>query len=112
MTSFVIRTDNEDDLGFLLFADHEEDWPPSGENDCIFTGFPHDPALFDDPRGRFFLEHKHMEWVAEVSYTDAEMTVTIDLGTGWTFELKSNEAGNSWVANRGDERIRGTGEFV
>jgi hypothetical protein len=112
VTCFVIRTQDDDDIGFLLFAGHEGDWPPSGRIDCVFTGFPHDSTLGDDPHGRFVLAHKHMEWVAEVSYTEEEMTVIVDLSTGWTFELKSNEVGNNWRARHGDESICGTGEFL
>lgn len=112
MTTFVIRTDDERDLGFLMFAGHDGDWPPAGANDCVFSGFPHDPALLDDPRGRLVMEAKGEEHSAEISYTDEEMTVRIPLPTGWTFDLRSNEAGNRWTAERAGERIEGTGMFL
>ncbi|MCC7253202.1 hypothetical protein [Hyphomicrobium sp.] len=112
MTSFVIRTEDEEDLGFLLFASHDGEWPPAGANECIFGGFPNDPSLLDDPRGRFVVDHKGQEWIADVSYTDAEMTVQINLRTGWTFHLRSNAEGNSWTAVRDGETLHGTGLFL
>ena len=112
MTTFVIRTDDERDLGFLMFADHDGDWPPPGAHDCIFSGFPHDPDLIDDPRGRFVMDHKNEERSAEVSYADDEMTVRIGLPTGWTFELRSNADGNRWTAKRGETSVGGTGLFL
>lgn len=112
MTSFVIRTEDEEDLGFLLFASHEGEWPPAGANACIFSGSPNDPSLLDDPRGRFVMEHKGQEWIADVSYTDTEMTVEIDLRAGWAFRLRSDANGNSWTAVREGETIRGTGMFL
>lgn len=112
MTTFVIRTDDERDLGFLMFAGHEGDWPPAGTNGCVFSGFPHDASLLDDPRGRFVMDNKGEEQKAELSYTDEEMTVRIALSTGWAFELRSNEEGNRWTAVRGNETIGGTGMFL
>lgn len=70
MTNFVIRTEDERDLGFLMFAGHDGDWPPAGRNDCVFMGAPRDPALLDDPRAFFVAEHKGHEWAADVGYTD------------------------------------------
>ncbi|WP_182087205.1 hypothetical protein [Aureimonas sp. ME7] len=112
MTSFVIRTRDEDDLGFLLFAAHEGEWPPAGTIDCVFTGSPHDPSLLDDPRGRFVVTHKDREYSAEIGYTPSEMRVRIDLGDGWLFEIASDEAGNAWTATRGTERLGGSGLFL
>lgn len=112
MTSFVIRTDDEEDLGFLLFANHEGEWPPVGANDCAFSGFPFDPALLDDPRARFVIDHRGEHCIADVSYTDTEMTVQIVLATGWTFNLRSNAEGNAWTAVREGETLQGTGMFL
>lgn len=112
MTSFVIRTEDEEDLGFLFFASHDGAWPPAGANACVFSGFANDPSLLDDPRARFVMEHKGQEWVADVRYTNTEMTVQIDLGAGRTFHLRSNAAGNSWTAVRDGEALRGTGVFL
>lgn len=109
---FVIRTENEDDLGFFLFAAHEGDWPPAGLNDCVFSGFPYDPALLNDPRANFIAGHKKRDWQAEVDYNDEEMTVLVAMDTGWTFAIKSNPAGNRWIAQRGDERLSGAGMFL
>lgn len=112
MTSFVIRTEDEEDLGFLLFAAHDGQWPPSGENECVFNGFPYDPWLLDDPRARFVMEQKGQEWIAAVDYTDRDITVHFNLSAGWVFELCSNESGNSWTAARDGEAIHGTGMFL
>ncbi|NGN45329.1 hypothetical protein G6N74_30250 [Mesorhizobium sp. CGMCC 1.15528] len=112
VTSFVIWTEDEEDLGFLGFARHDGEWPPAGENECVFSGFPHDPSLLDDPRGRFVMEHKGREWIADVNYTDTEMTVRINLDTGWAFELWSNDKGNNWKAVREDVTLTGTGMFL
>lgn len=112
MTSFVIWTEEEEDLGFLGFAHHEGDWPPAGKNDCIFSGFPHNPSLLDDPRSRFVMEHKGREWVADVNYTDTEMTIRIDLDTGWVFALRSDADGNAWTAVRDGVTLAGTGMFL
>lgn len=112
MTSFVIRTEDEEDLGFILFAAHDGEWPPAGENECIFNGAPYDPSLMDDPRGRFVMEQKGREWVAVVDYTDTEMTLRMNLNAGWVFELRSNGSGNNWTAVRDGETIRGTGLFL
>ncbi|HUG63438.1 MAG TPA: hypothetical protein VMP03_16445, partial [Methylomirabilota bacterium] len=109
VTNFVLRTEDEEDLGFLLFAKHDGEWPPAGENKCVFNGSPFALSLFDDPRSRFIMEHKGREWIADVHYTDMEMTVRINLSTGWTFELRSNEDGNIWTAVREDETICGVG---
>ncbi|MCY1406456.1 hypothetical protein D9M71_217230 [compost metagenome] len=95
-----------------MFAAHDGEWPPAGKNDCIFSGFPYAPSLLDDPRARFVMEHKGREWIADVDYTDTEMTVHINLNTGWAFELRSTESGNSWMAARDGEAIRGTGLFL
>lgn len=111
MTSFVIRTEDEEDLGFLLFAAHEGDWPPPGEIGCLFNGFPLDPALLADPRGRLIMDHKGREWPAQVSYSDTEMRVRLDLPDGH-FELRSDAAGNRWNARRGGEAMAGRGEFL
>ncbi|NSZ87619.1 hypothetical protein G6L97_26185 (plasmid) [Agrobacterium tumefaciens] len=75
----------------------------------FFIGAPCDPSLLDDPRGRFVMEQKGREWVAVVDYTDTEMTLRMNLGAGWVFELRSNGSGNSWTAVRDGETIRGTG---
>lgn len=112
MTSFAIQTDEDEDLGFILFARHDGDWPPAGKNECIFNGFPYDAALLDDPRGRFVMEQKGQEWIADVSYSATEMLVRIDLSTGWVFELRSTESGNIWTAVRAGTTIRGTGQFL
>lgn len=40
------------------------------------------------------------------------MNVRMDLGTGWTFEIVSNAAGNKWLAVRGQERLEGSGLFL
>ncbi|MGI8397565.1 hypothetical protein ACRYWZ_14390 [Agrobacterium deltaense] len=112
MTNFVIRTDNGEDLGFLLFVECHGGWPPSGLNECVFTGFPRDPRLLDDPCWRFVMEHKEQEWIATVNYTDTEITALIDLGTGWTFELRSSEDGYNWTAQRKEEVLRGRGMFL
>ena len=58
MTSFVLRTAEGEDLGLPGFARHEDEWPPAGPNDRMFVGFPDDPKLLDDPRGRFVADHK------------------------------------------------------
>ncbi|WP_145640776.1 hypothetical protein [Neorhizobium alkalisoli] len=112
MTSFAIMTEDEEDLGFILFASHEGDWPPPGPNDCVFNGFPYDPSLLETPEARFVADHKGREWSADFTYTDEEMTVLIDMDTGWTFELKSNAGGNSWTARKGEETLSGTGQFL
>lgn len=112
MTTFVIRTEEEDDLGFFMFAKYEGDWPPPGSNFCVFNGFPWDPSLSDDPGATFVADHKGREWQAEVSYTDDEMAVLVAMDTGWTFLIKSNPDGNLWLAQRGDEKLSGTGMFM
>ena len=112
MTCFVIWTDDEEDLGFLMFSAHEGEWPPPGKTDCIFTGSPHDPSLMDDPRARFVTQHKGREWSAEVSYADTQMVVRIDLSAGWRFEILSNAAGNRWMAEREGEKLHGRGMFL
>ncbi|WP_414831738.1 hypothetical protein [Afifella sp. YEN Y35] len=112
MTSFVIWTENEEDLGFLMFARHEGEWPPAGRHDCVFTGSPHDPKLLDDPRGLFVAEHKGREWTAEVDYTSEQMTVRIELDAGWVFQIFSSDSGNIWIAARGAERLEGSGLFI
>lgn len=111
MTSFVIRTEDEDDLGFLLFAAHDGDWPPAGEIGCVFSGFPLDPALLDDPRGRLVMDHKGREWVAQVSYSDREMLIRLDLPDA-RFDLRSDADGNRWRAVRGGQTLVGTGTFI
>lgn len=112
MTTFVIRTEDGQDLGFLLFARHEGDWPPAGRIDCVFTGFARDPGLEDDPRGSFVSAHKGREWTAEVTYTPTEMIVGIDLDTGWTFAIHGNEDGDTWTAEREAQRFEGPGLFL
>lgn len=112
MATFVIRTEDEQDLGFLLFAGRDGEWPSSGSYDCVFTGFPHDTSLWKDPRGLFVMDHKGPEWDADVSYTETKITVRITLDSGWIFELHSNEAGNRWFAERDNETISGTGKFL
>lgn len=47
-----------------------------------------------------------------MNYTDKEITVLIDLNTGWTFELRSNEDGYCWMAQREEEPTRGKGIFL
>lgn len=112
MTTFAIWTDEEEDLGFILFAKHDGDWPPAGNNDCVFSGAPYDPALLDDPRARFVSDHKGKENVAMISYTDTEMLVRIDLDTGWVFEIRSDANGNKWFATQGGTKIEGSGLFL
>ncbi len=111
MTSFVIRTEDDEDLGFLLFVKQQGEWPPAGPNECVFSGTPYDSLLLNDPRGRFVTEHNGQEWIAAVNYTDTEITVLIDLDTGWTFELRSNEDGYRWMAQYEEETIGGKGMF-
>lgn len=112
MTSFAIWTDDGEDLGVLGFARHEGAWPPAGGHACVFMGFPHDPALLDDPRARFVMEQKGREWIAEVGYTETEMTARIDLETGWAFVLRSNADGNRWTATREGVTLAGSGLFL
>lgn len=112
MTTFVIRTEEEQDLGFLLFARRDSDWPSAGSYDCIFTGFPRDTSLWEDARGLFVMDHKGREWEAEVSYAETERAVRTALDSGWVFELHSNEAGNYWIAERDNTTVSGTGEFL
>lgn len=112
MTTFVIRTYDGEDLGFILFANHEGDWPPAGENHCVFQGFPQDQAAGDDPHRRLVLDHKGREWTADIHYTDTEMTVRIALDSGWRMTIISNAEGNQWTAERDGETIDGTGEFL
>ena len=112
MTTFIIRTEDEEDLGFILFAKHSGEWPPPGEIDCVFTGSPHAAALRDDPRGRFVAEHKGREWTADVSYTETQMTVRMALSTEWTFAIVSDESGNRWQATRKSEQLQGRGVFL
>ncbi|WP_152046413.1 hypothetical protein [Aureimonas psammosilenae] len=112
MTSFVIWTQNEEDLGFLMFAQHDGEWPPAGRHDCMFTGSPRDPQLLNDPRSLFVSQHKGREWMAEVTYTPTDMIVRIDLDTGWIFQIVSNASGNTWTAVRDVERLDGLGVFL
>ena len=112
MATFVIKTVGNQDLGFLLIASGEGDWPSAGWYDCIFTGFPADTSLWDDPRGLFVMDHKGQEWKADVSHADTQMTVRIAFDSGWTFELHSNHAGNRWFAEGDGNIIFGTGEFL
>ncbi len=112
MTTFVIMTDEEEDLGFILFAKHDGEWPPAGHNDCVFSGMPHNPALLEDPRGRFVADHKGQEHVALISYTETEMLVRIDVASGWVLEVRSDANGNEWSATKGDTKMTGTGLFL
>src|SRR5690606_14204560 len=78
MTTLVITTRDDQELGFVLFARHDGMWPPAGTNDCIITPFPaSDSSLLDDPAARFVAEHAGKEWVAEIGYGEDEMTVSI-----------------------------------
>ncbi len=112
MTTFVFRTDDGDHLGFLLFAKHEGDWPPPGTARCIITGCPFDADLFDDPRAVFILDHKHVEWQAQVSYTEDTFVLRIAMPTGWRLEIVSDPEGNRWMAERDGERVSGGGVFL
>lgn len=112
MTTFVIRTEDEDDVGFFMFAKHDGDWPPAGYNNCVFSGFAYDPSLLDDPHAIFVADHKGREWRAKVSYTDDEMTVLVAMDTGWTFTIRSNPEGNRWTAQREGETLLGAGMFL
>lgn len=112
MTTFVIRTREEDDLAFLLFANHDGDWPPAGRNNVMFTSLPFGAGLGDELPGAFVNAHKGQEWIADVGYAEDAMTVRIAFGSGWTFELVSGTNGNSWRAVRGSESIQGTGIFL
>lgn len=105
MTTFVIRTEDEEDLGFILFATHSGEWPPLGSIECVFMDAPRDAALLDDPRARLIAEHKGQEWTAEVSYTSAHMMVTIDLSTEWRLEVISDESGTRWQARQRNEHL-------
>ncbi len=113
MTTFVLRTEDDDDLGFLMFADHEGEWPPPGINDCTISGFAFDPDVLRSPRGEWVMDHKHEEYRAAVSYTETTMTVEFDTPDGWSFRLTSNEEdGSSWTLTRAGEVLEGTGEFI
>lgn len=112
MTTFVIRTEDGRDLGFLMLADHDGDWPPAGRIDCVFSGFPYDPTLLDDPRGLLVMDNKGQEFSAEVSYSGNEMLLCIATATGWAFELRSDPDGNRWTATRDNMTIDGGGVFL
>ena len=112
MTAFALRTEEEEVLGFLLFAKHEGDRPPAGPNDCVLAGGPVKPSLLSDPRASFIRDHKGSEWTAEVSYEGSETTVRIAFSTGWNFESRSHDGGGRWWAERAGKRLEGSGAFV
>ncbi|MDG6094494.1 hypothetical protein LOC54_05095 [Acetobacter sp. AN02] len=112
MSSFIIRTEDGRDLGFLLFAGSKDRRPSSGKHDCIFMGIPFDASLLDDPGSHFITEHKGREWSADVSYAGTEMTAVISLDTGWTFHLLGHEEDARWTARHGGDVLEGTGLFL
>lgn len=112
MTTFILRTEDEQDLGFVLFANHPGEWPPPGAINCVFMGLPQATALRDDPRGRFVAEHEKREWTADVNYANTQMMVRIALDTGWQLEIISEESDNRWQATRKSEQIQGLGMFI
>jgi hypothetical protein len=113
MTTLVITTRDDQELGFVLFARHDGMWPPAGTNDCIITPFPaSDSSLLDDPAARFVAEHAGKEWVAEIGYGEDEMTVSIAFSTGWTFDLTSGAESTSWTAMRDGVTLEGAGFFL
>lgn len=112
MTAFVVRTEVDEDVGFLLFARHAGEWPPAGPIDCQFTGAPADAALLDGAHARFLEACKGREWTAVVAYADEAMTVEIDLGGCRRFALRSDVDGNTWSGRGEDGPLRGTGTFL
>lgn len=112
MTSFVIMTDDDENLGFILFASHDGEWPPAGPNDVVFAGAPQNPALNSDPAALFVAERKGREHRAEISYSDTEMQLRIAFDDGFVFTLLSDEQGNSWTAVNNETKLQGTGLFL
>ena len=112
MTTFVIRNEDEEDLGFILFAKHSGEWPPPGSIDCVFMDAPRGAALLHDPGVRLIAEHKGREWTAEVIYTSTHMIVRIDLSTDWRFEVISDEISTRWQARQRNEHLQGLGMLL
>jgi len=110
--SFHIKTDDGRQLGFVLFAKRDADWASAGFYDCILMGIPHDASLFDDPRGCFILDHRHQEQVAEVNYEGTEMITRITTESGWILQLRGDQTAGHWLAERGEERFSGHGNFL
>ncbi|CAH1672550.1 MULTISPECIES: hypothetical protein [unclassified Chelatococcus] len=107
MTAIQLLTDANEPLGFLLFANPAGGQLVAGEYGCILASFPVSVTLWDDPRGRFILDHKQREFRAVVTSDAGEITIRIDMDTGWSLELKGKGDGMRWVAQRGAERVAG-----
>jgi len=113
MPTIVLQDTNDALLGFLLVAGDDTVLKSGGKRDCVFTGVPKDPALFDTPECSFVQEHKNTEWFVTVVMTRHGPQLQIAL-PGWLFLSTLSPSGvGEWNAIReGADKLAGNCQLV
>ncbi len=75
----VLETESKQMIGFLLFASNKPVFTNLGwEGDCIFTGVPKDPIVFDNALCEYLQDNKNIEFSAKITSTDEGYSLTIN----------------------------------
>ncbi|PMN61451.1 hypothetical protein [Enterovibrio norvegicus] len=75
----VLETDSKQMIGFLLFSSDKPIFTDLGwEGDCIFTGVPKDPIVFENALCEYLQDNKNVEFSAKITSTNKGYSLTIN----------------------------------
>ena len=103
MPTIVLNTSNDELLGFMLIAGADSIVSGPNERDCVFTGVPKDPSLFELPASELLQANKNQEFVltVEVSETVTKLSVSLSNVVSFCATLVETKGG-SWYFVDGD----------
>ena len=103
MPTIVLKTSNDELLGFMLIAGDDPIISGPNERHCVFTGVPRDPSLFELPASELLQANKNQEFVLTLEFAESVTELSVSLSDVLSFCATVAETKDgSWYFVDGD----------